>query len=78
LTTRIIRVILDARKEGRRLRVSELVKYLEKNGCKLIKHGSRHDLYMGVNGKPLPISRDRNKDYGKRMVAIIKKQAGLE
>gem|GEM_PF-3536337 len=60
------------------MRISELVKYLENNGCTFYKHGSNHDLYKGINGNTFPISRDRNKDYGKKMVEKIKKQAGLK
>ena len=60
------------------MRVSELIKYLEKNGVKFIEHGGSHDKYQGVNGNIFPISRDKNKDYGKRMVEKIKKQAGLK
>ena len=60
------------------MRVSELVKRLEKSGVKFIEHGGSHDKYRGVNGNIFPISRDRNKDYGKRMVDKIMKQAGIK
>ena len=65
-------------KGGVSLRVSELIKYLEKNGVRLIEHGGRHNKYIGINGNTFPISRDKNKDYGKNMVEKIKKQAGLK
>ena len=60
------------------MRVSELIKYLEKNGVKFVEHGGSHDKYLGINGSTFPISRDKNKDYGKKMVEKIKKQAGLK
>jgi len=65
-------------KRGRKLRVSELVKYLEKNGVKFVEHGGSHDMYLGINANTFPITRDKNKDYGKKMVEKIKKQAGLK
>ena len=60
------------------MRVSELVKYLVQNGVKFVEHGAKHDKYQGINGNTFPISRDKNKDYGKRMVEKIKKEAGLK
>lgn len=60
------------------MRVSELVKYLLQSGVKFVEHGAKHDKYMGINGNTFPISRDKNKDYGKRMVEKIKKEAGLK
>lgn len=60
------------------MRVSELIKYLKANGVTFVEHGGDHDKYRGVNGNTFPISRDKNKDYGKKMVELIKKQAGLK
>ena len=60
------------------MRVPELVKYLLQNGVKFVEHGGKHDKYMGINGNTFPISRDKNKDYGKKMVGKIKKEAGLK
>ncbi len=60
------------------MRISELVRYLTENGVKFVKHGANHDLYRGINGNTFPISRDKNKDYGRKMVEMIMKQAGLK
>ena len=60
------------------MRISELVKYLLQNGVTFVEHGGKHDKYRGINGNIFPISRDKNKDYGKRMVEKIKKEAGLK
>ncbi len=60
------------------MRVDELVRYLLQNGVTFVEHGGKHDKYMGVNGEIFPITRDKNKDYGRGMVEKIKKQAGLK
>ena len=40
------------------MKLSELLKLLNKNGVKLVQHGKRHDIYFSpITGKSFPVPR---------------------
>jgi predicted RNA binding protein YcfA (HicA-like mRNA interferase family) len=54
----------------------ELIEALEKMGCKLVRHGGRHDWYTNPGTKqsqPVPRHNEINEQLAK---SIIKKLAG--
>ncbi|HNZ28149.1 MAG TPA: type II toxin-antitoxin system HicA family toxin [Spirochaetota bacterium] len=54
----------------------EFVKFLEKNGCVLLRNGSRHDVYLNKsNGKQQPVPR--HSEIDNILVNHIKKYLGL-
>ncbi len=55
----------------------DLVKQLAAEGCKLLRHGSRHDIYINTrNGMKQPIPRHNEIDES--LAKHIKKHLGLE
>ena len=53
-----------------------LIRELAANGCVLLRHGSRHDLYLNpVNGRQAPIPR--HGEVKDSLVRLIRKQLGL-
>ncbi|MFV0616995.1 MAG: type II toxin-antitoxin system HicA family toxin [Megasphaera sp.] len=71
--------VYDIIKKGvYRMKRSELLKILKKNGCKLIGHGGNHDLYYSpITGKQFPVWR-HNKDIPPGTIKAIFKQAGIQ
>ena len=54
----------------------ELIRELEKAGCVLHRHGSRHDIYRNsANEKKAPVPRHREIRDG--LCRLIRKQLGL-
>ncbi|MDH4129149.1 MAG: type II toxin-antitoxin system HicA family toxin [Spirochaetota bacterium] len=50
---------------------------LEKAGCTLLRHGSKHDVYINpANGKKQPVPR--HSEIHNQLVKHIKKQLGLD
>ncbi|MDQ3132558.1 MAG: type II toxin-antitoxin system HicA family toxin [Acidobacteriota bacterium] len=55
----------------------DLIKQLIKAGCILVRHGSRHDIYLNPgNGKKQPIPRHTEVD--EQLSRHIKKFLGIE
>ena len=55
----------------------DLIRQIEGEGCYLLRHGSRHDVYINPkNGMKQPIPRHREVD--ENLVKHIKKYLGLE
>jgi hypothetical protein len=53
-----------------------LIRELAASGCVLLRHGSRHDLYLNpVNGRQAPIPR--HGEIKESLVRLIRKQLGL-
>jgi hypothetical protein len=53
-----------------------LIRELAAHGCVLLRHGSRHDLYLNsVNGRQAPIPR--HGEVKDSLVRLIRKQLGL-
>ena len=54
----------------------ELIRELEKAGCKLHRHGGKHDIYINsINGNKAPIPR--HKEIKDSLCRLIRKQLGL-
>ncbi|MDZ7698866.1 MAG: type II toxin-antitoxin system HicA family toxin [Deltaproteobacteria bacterium] len=55
---------------------SELIRLLTGAGCVLLRHGSRHDIYVNpANGKKQPVPRHREVDED--LAKHIKKHLGI-
>ena len=61
------------------MKISEFVRKLKKQGIKLYRHGSRHDIYINpANGKKSEIPRHQSQELGKGLEQEILKQLGLK
>ncbi|MBK5965566.1 addiction module toxin, HicA family [Thiocystis minor] len=55
---------------------TEFIAWLEKQDCRFLRHGSRHDIYLNpTNGKKQPVPRHAEIDN--QLVKHIKKQLAL-
>ncbi|MBS1770775.1 MAG: type II toxin-antitoxin system HicA family toxin [Acidobacteria bacterium] len=55
----------------------ELIRQLENAGCVLLRHGSRHDVYVNVkNGRKQPVPRHSEVD--EQLAKHIKKFLGVD
>ena len=59
------------------MKTSELLKILKKNGCRLMRHGSGHDLWQNVNGKIFTVPRHKG-EIPTGTAKEILKQAEIE
>jgi predicted RNA binding protein YcfA (HicA-like mRNA interferase family) len=56
---------------------TKLIKELEKSGCILLRHGSRHDIYLNPStGKKQPVPR--HSEIDDHLVKHIKKHLMME
>ncbi|MDA8822924.1 type II toxin-antitoxin system HicA family toxin [Opitutales bacterium] len=49
----------------------DLVKRLEKGGCKLLRHGAKHDIYFNPEkglSQPVPRHREINERLAKKII----------
>ena len=49
----------------------DLVKRLEKGGCKLLRHGAKHDIYFNPDkgySQPVPRHREINERLAKKII----------
>ena len=55
----------------------QLIKVLTKAGCILLRHGSKHDIYINTkNGKKAPVPR--HIEIRDTLCLLIKKQLGIK
>lgn len=55
----------------------DLIKELSKAGCTLLRHGSRHDIYLNpLNGQKQPVPRHTEVD--EQLARHIKKALGIK
>lgn len=60
------------------MKTAELLKILKKNGCILLRHGSRHDIWFSpVTEKQFAIPRHKD-DVKPGLLKGILKDAGIE
>lgn len=53
-----------------------LVRELEQAGCRLLRHGGKHDVFLNpANGRKAPVPRHREISDG--LCRLIKRQLGL-
>lgn len=56
------------------MKVSELTELLKANGCHLLKHGSRHDVWRNPsNGRTMLVSRHKSKEVSVGFVISARK-----
>lgn len=78
LTYVLLRVIIIIVKGGSYLKVSELIKLLKKNGCYLIRHGKKHDIWFSpITKKQFPVPRHPSQDIKSGTLSSIKDAAGI-
>lgn len=54
----------------------DLIRDIEREGCVIVRHGSRHDVYRNPsNDRQAPIPRHR--EIGDSLCKLIRKQLGL-
>ena len=60
------------------MKTAELLKILKKNGCTLVRHGTRHDIWQSpITGKQFPVPRHKT-DVKPGLLNGILKDAGIE
>lgn len=60
------------------MKVSELIKLLKKNGCYIVRHGKKHDIWFSpLTGNQFPVPRHPSQDVKKGTLASIKGVAGI-
>ncbi|MFC2131434.1 type II toxin-antitoxin system HicA family toxin [Bacteroidota bacterium] len=53
-----------------------LIKLLISNGCRLLRHGSNHDIYFNpANNQKSPVPR--HNEIKESLIKLIKKQLGI-
>jgi len=55
----------------------DLIKKIEKMGCKFIRHGGRHDWYQNPDTKisqPIPRHREINENLAKHIIKLLSKK----
>jgi predicted RNA binding protein YcfA (HicA-like mRNA interferase family) len=54
----------------------ELVRELRQAGCRLLRHGGRHDIYLNpTTGRKAPVPRHR--EISDSLCRLIKRQLGI-
>lgn len=59
------------------MKYGELVKILKKNGCKLLRDGGNHEIWITPNGRKIPVPRHA-KEIAKGTALSILKSVGVE
>ena len=60
------------------LKISELLKSLKNNGCYLVRHGKKHDIwYSPITGNEFPVPRHFAKEIPTGTLKSIKKDSGI-
>ncbi len=61
------------------MKISELTRLISRAGCYLLKHKTRHDLWINpVTGETLLIPRHQSEEVPKGLEKAAKKWAGVE
>ncbi len=61
------------------MKVSEIIKLLKKNKCKLQRHGNSHDLwYSPITGRSFTVPRHKSKELPVKTAESIMKAAGIK
>ena len=74
-----MRGIMCIGKWGDGMRISEFKRQLKKQGIKLLRHGSRHDIYINpADGKTSELPRHDQKEIGTGLKNSILNDLGLK
>lgn len=58
---------------------AELIRLLKKNGCKLVRNGSNHDIYKSpITGNEFPVGRHASEEVKTPTLHTILRQAGIK
>lgn len=61
------------------MKVSEVRRKIEKAGCYIIRHGSRHDVYLNpLTGEQFSVSRHMSEELAKGTCEGILKSGGVK
>lgn len=60
------------------MKISEFLRAAAKNGCKFLKHKTRHDLWINSRGETFLIPRHASQEFGKGLEKAAKEWAGIE
>lgn len=61
------------------MKTKQFIAYLEAHGCKLLRQGSRHAIYVSPsNGKKFAIPRHGSQEVSVGVVNRAKKELGIE
>jgi predicted RNA binding protein YcfA (HicA-like mRNA interferase family) len=60
------------------MKTSELIKLLNKAGCRFVRHGKKHDIWESpITGQKFSIPRHQAKEIPQGTANSIKEQAGI-
>lgn len=61
------------------MKVSELIRILKKNHCKLLRHGNSHDIWISqITGKRFIVPRHPSQEIPTGTLKKIKEDAGIQ
>lgn len=61
------------------MKVSEVKKLLRKNGCYIVRQGSRHEIWMSpATGKKFPVPRHAAQEVAAGTLSSIQASAGID
>ena len=61
------------------MKISELIKILKSEGCKLVESGAEHDKWFSpISNEYFRVPRHKSKEIAKGTLNAILKQAGLK
>ena len=61
------------------MRVSEVIKILKKNNCRLVRHGDSHDLlHSPITNMEFTVPRHKSKELPVKTANAIMKAAGIK
>lgn len=60
------------------MKMSEFLRLASKNGCRLLKHKTRHDLWVNPAGETFLIPRHTSQELAKGLELSAREWAGLE
>ena len=57
------------------MKISELIKIVSKAGCRFLRSGGRHDIWVNPKGEKFPIPRHQSEEVPKGLEKAAKKWA---
>ena len=60
------------------MKISELIKIVSKAGCRFLRSGGRHDIWVNQKGEKFPIPRHQSEEVPKGLDKAAKKWAGVK
>ncbi|MDD6140912.1 MAG: type II toxin-antitoxin system HicA family toxin [Candidatus Limisoma sp.] len=60
------------------MKISELIKIVSKAGCRFLRSGGRHDIWINPQGEKFPLPRHQSEEVPKGLEKAAKKWAGVK